>query len=299
MSTEGPGAPVALPDNPLGRLLFPILRRAGQVAQRHRQRWLDTGPDVDPASFLQRKDDGSPVTAADREAERCLLEGLASAFPDDAIVGEEGARREGRSGRTWVIDPIDGTDAWLHGLPVWGPTVACLAQDAAGPRRVRCGALLLPATGDYWFADLPPGAPGAAWLGGRRLRPLPSPAPDRAAVLFVPSRLHHAATVAWPGKLRSLGSTAAHLAWVASGGAAAALVAPSPAWDTAAGCALIEAVGGVVSPIPTAGRTTGPAFADRLHEPGPALVAGTPAAAAALLAPGAIRLHGDPLRLMR
>lgn len=299
MSNEGSGAPAALPDNPLGRLLFPLLRRAGQIALAHRRRWWERAEREDAPPFLERKADGSVVTAADREAERCLAEGLERAFPDDGLVGEEGVNKPGRSGRTWVLDPIDGTDAWAHGLPAWGPTVACLVQDPQGRWQVRCGALLLPITGDYWFADLPPGSPGQAWQGSRRLPPLPSPRVDRSAVLFVPSRLHHAATVHWPGKLRSLGSTAAHLAWVASGGAAAALVAPSPAWDTAAGCALIQAVGGGVSPLSLAGHPVDSAFAAHLHAPGPALVAGSPAAVDALLTPGAIQLHGDPLRLMR
>lgn len=278
MHADGSQTGSSAPMSTVGSLLRTLLEQAGRAALDHAGQ-----------GRTERKADGSPVTRADRAAEAILAQGLARAFPDDAIVGEEGTRHPGGSGRTWVIDPIDGTDAFTHGLPAWGPTVACL--EGGG---VRFGALLLPRTGDYWFADLPPDAPPAAWLGDRRLPRLAPGPPHRGASLFVPSRLHHVATVAWPGKLRCLGSTAAHLAWVASGGAHAALVGPSPAWDTAAGCALIQAVGGVVQPLSSPGDAEPRPRPVDPWDLGPVLVAGRAAAVASLLQPDVIRLHGDP-----
>lgn len=65
-----------------------------------------------------------PVTAADREAEAAILAMITSHRPDDAIVGEEGASRDGASGRRWLIDPLDGTVNFLHGFPQVSVSVA-------------------------------------------------------------------------------------------------------------------------------------------------------------------------------
>ncbi|MBV8072361.1 MAG: inositol monophosphatase, partial [Acidobacteriaceae bacterium] len=57
----------------------------------------------------EAKADESPVTAADRACEKLIVEAISRKFPDDGILGEEGASRESRNGRKWIIDPIDGT----------------------------------------------------------------------------------------------------------------------------------------------------------------------------------------------
>ena len=64
-----------------------------------------------------------PVTEADREAERAMRALLAERRPDDGIVGEEFGPLEGRSGLTWVLDPIDGTRAFLSGATTWGTLI--------------------------------------------------------------------------------------------------------------------------------------------------------------------------------
>jgi histidinol phosphatase-like enzyme (inositol monophosphatase family) len=66
------------------------------------------------------KNDGSYVTIADREAETYMRREITKAFPDDSIVGEEEGESHGRSGRRWIIDPIDGTFAFVHGVPFYG-----------------------------------------------------------------------------------------------------------------------------------------------------------------------------------
>ncbi len=70
------------------------------------------------------KPDHSPVTRADKECERMIARAIAESFPEDGILGEEGASRESRSGRKWIIDPIDGTRDFLRGNPLWGPMIA-------------------------------------------------------------------------------------------------------------------------------------------------------------------------------
>jgi histidinol phosphatase-like enzyme (inositol monophosphatase family) len=68
---------------------------------------------------IDAKGDGSPVTQADRAAERLLRELIEAEFPDDSIHGEEEDDKVGTSGRRWVIDPIDGTKAFTHGVATY------------------------------------------------------------------------------------------------------------------------------------------------------------------------------------
>ena len=67
----------------------------------------------------ETKADLSPVTKADRECEALLARAFAEAFPEDGLLGEEGAHVESRSGRRWIIDPIDGTRDYVRGNPMW------------------------------------------------------------------------------------------------------------------------------------------------------------------------------------
>lgn len=71
-----------------------------------------------------QKADGSFVTIADREAESFLRERIRKAFPDDGVLGEEEGETVGRSGRRWILDPIDGTFAFVHGVPLYGVMIA-------------------------------------------------------------------------------------------------------------------------------------------------------------------------------
>lgn len=72
-----------------------------------------------------------PVTEADREVETAMRARLAELRPDDGILGEEHGRVEGVSGLTWVLDPIDGTRAYVVGAPTWGVLIAL--NDGARP----------------------------------------------------------------------------------------------------------------------------------------------------------------------
>jgi histidinol phosphatase-like enzyme (inositol monophosphatase family) len=68
---------------------------------------------------VERKTDNSFVTIADREAESLLRDRIVQRFPDDAILGEEKGEQPGRSGRRWIVDPIDGTYSFVHGVPLY------------------------------------------------------------------------------------------------------------------------------------------------------------------------------------
>lgn len=91
---------------------------------------------------IDAKGDGTPVTAADRAAERYLREQIAGRWPDDAVMGEEEDDKPGTSGRTWIIDPIDGTKAFTHGVPLYSNLLAL--NDEHGPA---IGVINVPAIG--------------------------------------------------------------------------------------------------------------------------------------------------------
>lgn len=85
-------------------------REAGGVALEYQRRGVSP----------ETKADASPVTIADKESEQLISTMLHEAFPDDGQLGEEGASRESKSGRRWIIDPIDGTRDFVRGNPLWG-----------------------------------------------------------------------------------------------------------------------------------------------------------------------------------
>lgn len=88
---------------------------------------LFRSPDLHPDNKAQKGFD--PVTEADRASERAMRAILAEARPDDAILGEEFGAQPGTSGLTWVLDPIDGTRAFMAGAPSWGVLIGVTAAD--------------------------------------------------------------------------------------------------------------------------------------------------------------------------
>ena len=72
---------------------------------------------------VDRKRDSSPVTIADRNAEEFLRAGITREFPGDAILGEEFGETPGSSGFRWILDPLDGTKSFIHGVPLFGTLV--------------------------------------------------------------------------------------------------------------------------------------------------------------------------------
>ena len=72
---------------------------------------------------VDRKRDSSPVTIADRQSEQLLRAGIEREFPADAILGEELGETPGTSGFRWILDPLDGTKSFVHGVPLFGTLV--------------------------------------------------------------------------------------------------------------------------------------------------------------------------------
>jgi histidinol-phosphatase len=108
---------------------------------------------------VETKADGSPVTEADRGAERVAREWLERRFPKDGILGEEHGTVRPEARRLWIIDPIDGTKAFVRGVPLWATLIA-LAEDDA----ILAGAVYCPAAGEMVVAAR---GEGAWWNGVR------------------------------------------------------------------------------------------------------------------------------------
>jgi histidinol-phosphatase len=129
-------------------------------------RIADAADEITMSRFLasdlvvDSKPDRTPVTDADTTVEDSVREILAELRPGDDILGEERGGTVG-DGRTWVLDPIDGTKNFLRGSPVWGTLIALV--DGGTPV---VGVVSSPAMPRRWFAS----AGGGAWLGERRLR---------------------------------------------------------------------------------------------------------------------------------
>jgi histidinol-phosphatase len=96
---------------------------------------------------VERKGDGSPVTAADRAAESLMREAIAAQFPDDAVLGEEFGDKPGTTPYRWVLDPIDGTKSFICGVPLYATLVAVMEGN-----RPLIGVIYAPATAEMVYA---------------------------------------------------------------------------------------------------------------------------------------------------
>lgn len=128
MSTPPPA------DTALLEEVVALARRAGAATLG----WFQSS-----ALTVDRKADGTPVTIADRTAERIIRAHVEQHHPRDGIVGEEEGVSTGISGRTWFIDPIDGTRSFVHGVPLYATLIA--VEDDHG---AAVGVIELPALGE-------------------------------------------------------------------------------------------------------------------------------------------------------
>src|SRR5437868_9684966 len=96
-----------------------VAAAAGQNARQIRKHGISA----------ETKPDASPVTIADKENERLIREGIEREFPEDGILGEEGACKNGSSGRRWIVDPIDGTRDFVRGNRFWCVLIALEEAD--------------------------------------------------------------------------------------------------------------------------------------------------------------------------
>jgi myo-inositol-1(or 4)-monophosphatase len=189
-----------------------------------------------------------PVTAVDEAAEQAVFAHLRRERPDDALLGEESGGSDWRSHRVWIVDPLDGTVNFVHGIPQIAVSLALWEEG-----RPRTAVIVDVARREEFTAEVGAGA----FLNGT-----PVATSDRTrlgdclvATGFPYDRQTHALAYAeWVGHvlarargIRRIGSAALDLAWTACGRFDGYWEAGLHPWDAAAGVLLVEEAGGVVS----------------------------------------------------
>lgn len=195
------------------------------------------------------------VSAADKRAEEMLYADLAKARPGYGFIGEEGGSREGADKtHTWIVDPLDGTTNFLHGIPQFAISIGLRREDT-----VVAGVIYNPATDELFIAERGKGA----FLNDQRLRVAArKELKDCVIACGLPhigrgdhelSRREMAELQPRVAGLRRFGAASLDLAYVAAGRLDGYWERNLKPWDMAAGMIMIREAGGVVSDIQTPG----------------------------------------------
>ncbi len=202
-------------------------------------------------SLRQIRYKGSPsnlVTEMDRQAEALVIECLRSRFPDHAILAEEGGARPGSPTHRWIVDPLDGTTNYAHGMPFFAVSIALEIEGS-----VQLGVVFDPNRDECFTVVRGEGA----FLNDQPLRVSDTPTLDESLLSTgYPYDIRrtrdnnlaeHAAFMVRCRSVREMGSAAINLALVAAGrldGFWELVLGP---WDVAAGCLMVEEAGGRVT----------------------------------------------------
>lgn len=216
-----------------------LVRRAGRLAQQMR---------TEGVGARTKQSVSDIVTEADDAAEELVLGRLIAERPDDGVIGEEGTARPSASGRTWHVDPVDGTYNYFAGLDWWCSAVALVGPSSPGIEDVLVGAVYHPATETLFVGgpELP------TTVNGRPLEPIE----DRGlATSCLTTYLHppfydgpvgaaFERVVGGAATLRMLGSGSMDHTAVARGSMHALVQHSVASWDWWPGSALVRGVGG-------------------------------------------------------
>jgi myo-inositol-1(or 4)-monophosphatase len=189
------------------------------------------------------------VTAADKRAEETLYAELSKARPGYSFLGEEGGKREGADeSHTWIVDPLDGTTNFLHGIPQFAISIA-LERDGA----MVAGLVYNPAVEDLFIAEKGKGA----FLNDQRIRVAGRKRLSEAVIAcglphigrgdLVLARKEIGAMQEQVAGLRRFGAAALDLAWIAAGRLDGYWERDLKPWDMAAGLILVREAGGFVT----------------------------------------------------
>lgn len=231
---------IAHENDPDDKLAQALVFNAGRLAWRMRANGVSTEHKTSISDV---------VTDADRAAERFVAGTLRTLRPDDGILGEEGASSPSTSGRTWVIDPVDGTYNFTSGSDYWCSALALVEGEPSNPDQLVFGAVHRPAMGYTWFGgpDIP------TTLDGKKLAKLVDALPAEVSfgTYLHPSwmkkdevRAAWTAAVTQFATLRMFGAGSVDLAGVAEGALGAWMQHSVADWDWLPGKALVEGVGG-------------------------------------------------------
>ena len=226
-------------------------RQAGNLIRR-------AAENNDPLS-VDRKAANDFVTQVDRAAEARIIDAIRKAYPEHGILAEESGEQPGTGAGAdylWVIDPLDGTTNFLHGIPHFAISIAVMEIDAQGRKTITAGSVFDPVKNEFFYAEKGKGA----FLNERRLRV--SGRRSMADSLFgcgIPflgrgSAEDHAEFQKQLGTIMSVssgvrrnGAAALDLAWVAAGRLDGFWEKGLSLWDIAAGVLLVREAGGFIS----------------------------------------------------
>ncbi len=202
-----------------------LARQAGKIALRYFQK-------VNPVF----KQDKTFVTKVDLEIEHFLVHKIKAVYPSHNIIGEEGIQNtnDSLSPHTWTIDPIDGTTAFVQGLPGWGVSIGLLHQG-----HPLFGLFYMPLLNDLTYTT----HQGQVYCDGRLLHRSVRQAWGQKGFLAVTASAHNDYQIKTQ-RTRALGSIGANLVYTARGTAVGAFIPKAHLWDLVAGAAILRSVGG-------------------------------------------------------
>jgi len=213
----------------LSRFATEVIRRSGEEALSY------YGKGERHIKFDERL-----ITEAELHLAEFFSEQLNLHFPEHLVFGNNQENKDythEEKRYLWIYDPLDGVANFQAGIPVWGISLALL--DNFWPI---LGLFNMPATGDIFHAR----AGHKAFRGDQEISILDQRNINDESVLFTYSRFHHHYSPAFPGKIRDLGCTTAHICYVAMGRADGALIANESYQGLAAARVIIEAAGGKI-----------------------------------------------------
>lgn len=185
----------------------------------------------------QTKPDKTFVTSVDLDVERFLAGQIKAAYPGHNLVGEEGVQNTFApdSANTWVIDPLDGTTAFIQGLPGWGISIGLLHYG-----QPYFGLFYMPLLKDLTYTT-----ERAVYCNGFLLRHTVKNSWGEKGFLAVNATAHADFIINAP-RTRALGSTGANLVYTARGSATGTFIPKAYVWDLAAGAAILHNAGGEI-----------------------------------------------------
>ena len=230
--------------------LITVMQRAARKAAPRLRR------DFGEVEQLQvsRKGPADFVSMADKRVEQTLIDELRNARPDWALLTEESGEIEGNPDKPrWIVDPIDGTTNFLHGVPHFAISIAVEDRRPGGQPEITHGLVYQPITDESFWAEKGRGA----WLQDRRLRVSARRFLDEALIatglphsgrgdVATWSKIYAAIAPQVCG-VRRMGAASLDLAWVAAGRFDGFWEDDLDYWDTAAGMILVREAGGFVS----------------------------------------------------
>ena len=230
--------------------LITVMQRAARKAAPRLRR------DFGEVEQLQvsKKGPGDFVTMADKRAEQTIVEELRNARPDWGLLLEEGGEIAGDPNKPrWIVDPLDGTTNFLHGIPHFAISIAVEERKPDGRGEISHALVYQPLTDESYWAEKGRGA----WLQDRRLRVSARRHLDEALLGTGIPHLGRGDSESWTkiynavapevAGIRRFGSAALDLAWVAAGRFDGFWEDDLDIWDTAAGMLLIKEAGGFVT----------------------------------------------------